>query len=544
MRILSILLSFLCVEMSFSQEVKNYSPDEIIVKLKPSSNTSPNNRLINQKFGIKLLDSINSVQDFDQLNLIGNKEKKDTYLLKFKSTKNIDQLINIYENTDLFEYVEPNFIGTGGGQRGMSSPTDDPYFSRQYGLFNDGSFQLSPSVQDADIDMELAWEIEKGSSSITVAVLDAGLRMNHPEFNGRIWSNPNDTMDGADNDNNGYTDDLHGWDFVNEDNDPYDDHGHGTNVSGIIAAGHNEIGYAGVDKFAKLMTCKILDANNSGLYSWWTEAIYYAVDNGADVINMSVGGSGFSASMQEAIEYAYNQGVTVVACMMNENNDVTYYPAGYSSTIAVGSTNANDERSSPFFWSPSSGSNFGNHIDVVAPGNYIYGLSHTSDTNYDTYWGGTSQATPLVTGLVSLLLSQDQSRTPNTIRKIIRNSAEDQVGSFLEDKAGFDIYYGYGRINAHVALQDEVLSVSDPLNEKSLKIFPNPTTNFIQLESSSDYEEIRVTDLRGTEFYNKKTDSNLEVLTINISDFPVGLYIVNIIGKDNQLIQSKKIIKN
>ena len=189
------------------------------------------------------------------------------------------------------------------------------------------------------------------------------------------------------------------------------------------------------------MIGKILDENNSGYYSWWTDAIYYAVDNGAKVINMSVGGSGFSSSMKDAIDYAYNNGVTVVACMMNENNNTTFYPAGYQNTIAVGATNPNDERSAPFFWSTTSGSNYGNHIDVVAPGNYIYGLNYQSDTNYNSYWGGTSQAAPLVTGLSSLLLAQDADKTPDDIRSIIRNTAEDQVGNVSEDISGFDIYY-------------------------------------------------------------------------------------------------------
>ena len=239
------------------------------------------------------------------------------------------------------------------------------------------------------------------------------------------------------------------------------------------------------------MICKILDQNNSGLYSWWAEAIYYAVDHGAKVINMSVGGPSFSNTMQTAINYAYNNGVTVVACMMNENNNVTYYPAGYQNTIAVGSTNPNDERSAPFFWSASSGSNYGSHIDVVAPGNYIYGLNYLSNTNYNSYWGGTSQATPLVTGLSSLLLAQDSNRSPDDIRTIIRNTAEDQVGNMSEDMLGFDNYYGYGRINAYQALSQFQVNTNEAnFDDLKLSIFPNPSSKYLFIKSKIAYKEV------------------------------------------------------
>ena len=234
----------------------------------------------------------------------------------------------------------------------LQSIPNDTYFSRQYGLYNDGTFSLSSATNDADIDMDLGWDIEQGDQSIIVAVLDSGIKLDHPEFSGRLWTNPNETLNGIDDDNNGYIDDINGWDFANNDNTPTDDHGHGTNVTGIIGANsNNNLGYSGVDRNCKLMIGKILDENNSGYYSWWTDGIYYAVDNGAKVINMSVGGSGFSSSMKDAIDYAYNNGVTVIACMMNENNNTTFYPAGYQNTIAVGATNPNDERSAPFFWS-------------------------------------------------------------------------------------------------------------------------------------------------------------------------------------------------
>jgi thermitase len=546
-KVIYALFCILFSNLILAQGSGNYTQNQLIIKFKADADYDLKNCLLKQKFRNSVLDALNREYQVEKIKIIGNKKIGDTYILIFKEDQNIEQLIRVYENTFLFEYVEPNYIGTGGGKKAsFQTSQDDTYFSRQYGLYNDGTFSLSPAMDDADIDMELAWEIEQGDPSIIVAVLDAGLRMGHPEFAGRIWNNSLEMNDGTDGDDNGFIDDIEGWDFANDDNDPTDDHGHGTNVTGIIGANaNNNLGYAGVDWNCKLMVCKILDQNGSGLYSWWTDAIYYAVDNGAKVINMSVGGSGFSNSMQEAVDYAYNGGVTIVACMMNENNQVSYYPAKYQNTIAVGATDASDIRAAPFFWSSESGSNYGAHIDVVAPGNYIYGLSYSSNTNYNSYWGGTSQATPLVTGLSALLLSQDPGRTPDDIRAILRDTAEDQVGDTLEDVEGFDVYYGYGRVNAHQALLESVLSNNQSYGDDSqVSIFPNPSSDYLYVQCEIAFDEISIVNLAGAVLYRKEILSRSELLKIDISDLPKGLYIVSVSEKDTKMIVAKKVVKN
>ncbi|MHA3787121.1 S8 family serine peptidase [Flavobacterium hauense] len=509
---------------SFSVLAQN--GQRIIVKLKPGIKITAE-ALTQNTTGIAAIDKINTLNHSStakQLRM-GKRNPSTVLAFTFPETARTEAIIKSYESTGLVEYAEKDAIGKAGGVKAVTTntPSDDFYY-RQWGLNNNGSFNMLTATSGADIQMEDAWNIELGSNSIVVATMDSGLKLDHPEFEGRLWANTLEIEDnGIDDDNNGYIDDINGWDFVNNDNLPVDDHGHGTNVTGIIGAnGNNIIGYSGIDSNCKLMTLKGISADNFGFYTWWAEAIVYAADNGANVINLSVGGDTYSSILKEAIDYALENGVTVVACMMNTNTNLPYYPANYEGVIAVGATNPDDTRTVPFFWDLNSGSNYGSHISIVAPGNFIYGLSNTSDTNYDDYWGGTSQATPAVAGIAALLLAQDPSRTPAQIKSILETTAEDQVGNAIEDTEGFDEFYGHGRVNAYNALQQS-LSVNEYNIKNTLIVYPNPSEGMVTIELKDYPARVTVLNMIGQLILTKNI--NAEDNTINIKE--KGIFLIS-----------------
>lgn len=559
MKLFYTLIALIFFQSTFSQNAE-FAKDKIILAFNSS-------KQINNTDAISTIESlqflyneigVKKIKLLDKAYSKASKLNNRPVLIEFNTTIEVNTVINRLKNTGLFLYVEPDFINYGSGNRNekefistekgeikmnpfVTTP-NDTYFSRQWAYHNDGTFgggALDINV-DADVDMIEAWDLTTGNPNITMAIMDSGLRMGHPELSGRLWVNTAETSNGIDTDSNNYIDDINGWDFVNNDNDPTDDHGHGTNVTGIATAtGNNGIGYAGVDWSCKVMTLKVLDNNNSGSNSNIIESFYYAINEGVKIISISIGGSGFSTAYETAVNTAYNNGIVVVACMMNFNNNTAYYPAAFSSTIAIGSTDPNDERTEPFFWSATSGSNYGSHIDVIAPGNYMYGLSSDSDTNYNYYWGGTSQATPLVSGICSLMLSLNPNLTVDEIRSILRSTAEDQVGN-AQDTVGWDQYYGAGRVNAFNALQEvnNTLSTQDYyLND--LTIYPNPVVNNLLIsDTNSNIKSYSIINVNGQLIKSGIVKNN----TINCASLSQGMYFVKLVSASGNT-KVKKFIK-
>lgn len=307
--------------------------------------------------------------------------------------------------SDSVRYVEQNFRVQANSLPATAAVPGDPQWSEQNGMRRLG--------------VETAWDRQTGNASIIVAISDSGVDMLHPDLRARMWTNTGEVAgNGVDDDGNGYVDDVGGWDWVANDNDPMDENRHGTHVAGIVGAeANNGTGISGVNWEVTLMPLRFLDAEGSGSTLGGIKTILYAADMGARLINASWGGGGFSQGLLDAIHYSFSKGALLIAAAGNDGRSVDvgpHYPSGYDApgVIAVGSSEA-DGRLSGF-------SNFGQlTVDVVAPGSSI--LSTLPNGN----WGrlsGTSMATPMVSGAGALLLAERPSLNALELRNALLNA--------------------------------------------------------------------------------------------------------------------------
>jgi len=502
------------------KENNKFAKNEFFVKTKTILPVSEATGRISLETGLISLDEIIQKYKVTQIEKVFNPDngRKDIYDnlgmdriylfscsidIQFDSEKDLAEIVNTFTRNEYVEYSELNYKGEAAGVKSTEfdrlfsknisyfEPNDEMYYKQWY-LRNSGSVDPSSggisAKVGADIKMPAAWVIELGSEDVVVAILDSGIKDNHPDLKNRIWINNEEIPDNRiDDDNNGYIDDDRGWDFAYNDRSPDDGFGHGTNIATVIGADlNNSIGFAGIDGKCKLMNLKNLNDDNSGEYKWWARSIKYAVDNGADIINMSEGGDDYSQVLNTAVEYAIENGILIVAAMMNKGDDRDYYPASFQGVFAVGATDTDDNRCRKFSWG--GGSCYGPHISVVAPGNKIYGLDYESNTNYDVYWSGTSQSTAIVSGIAALLLAQNNVRTSEDIKKIIKYSAKDRTGDPREDKNGWDKYYGFGRVDCFAALTYEKKEIS---NDEIIKQLNKDIDGKLEREKNKNKEELK-----------------------------------------------------
>jgi large repetitive protein len=390
---LFFMLLMLGLALPVSAKNVSHAPQQLIVKFKSNVKEQSKNEFLN-------LHQAKRLEHFSKIN---------ADLIMVPNTRTLDKWISILRGSSKIQYVEKNY------EVSINSATqpNDPYYPSQWALNNPGG---NGAVADADIDAPEAWALYSPTSQVIVAVIDTGVEYTHPDLNGSIWINSAEDLNkdgkctktdknGKDEDANGYFDDCAGWDWANRDNDPLDDNGHGTHVSGVIAArSDNGFGIAGIvgQGSAKIMPLKFLRRNGSGYTSDAIKAIEYSIQKGAKISNNSWGGGGYSQALSDAINLYQQAGGLFVVAAGNDgrNNDsIASYPASYNlDNIVVVASTTNADKLSSF-------SNYGaTAVDLAAPGSNI--ISTVTRGSFATY-SGTSMATPHVSGVAALILSQN-----------------------------------------------------------------------------------------------------------------------------------------
>jgi len=326
-----------------------------------------------------------------------------------------EKLMDALQRNKDVEYAEPDHLATA------IATANDPHFT------NGNQWYLSK------IEAPAAWDTTVGSSNVIVAVVDSGVSSSHPDITGKV---------------------LQGYDFVNKDTDASDDNGHGTAVAGITAASSNNgLGMASVSWNSAILPVKVLGADGSGNYSDMANGITWAADKGARIINLSLGGTSSSITLQNAVNYAWNRNVILVAAAGNNGNNTAFYPAACNNVVAVSATDSSDKRPS---WS-----NFGSYVAVSAPGVSVLSLHGSSSY---AYWNGTSFSSPVTAGVVALMAAANPGLSnAGIVDALLKNS--DDIGA-----AGYDVYYGHGRVNARRAVAAVVNSVPQDTTAPSVAI--------------------------------------------------------------------------
>ncbi|WIV17218.1 S8 family peptidase [Paenibacillus polygoni] len=307
------------------------------------------------------------------------------------------KILKQYSKSKLIEFAEPNHR-----YEAFFTP-NDPFFP---------GYQYGPQRVEAPA----AWNITQSSANIRIAIVDTGVQSDHPELAGKL---------------------LPGYDYVDWDPNTSDGNGHGTHVAGIAAAAtNNGVGIAGMAPFASIIPIRSLDNNGNGLLSSVANGIVFAANNGAHVVNLSLGSLANDSFLQAAVQYAWDRGAVVIASAGNSNSTIPVYPASLPGVVSVASTNSSDVKSTF--------SNYGTWVDVAAPGEQI--LSTYTGTSY-AYLSGTSMAAPHVSGLAALLASQGRTNT----------NVRDCIVFTCDPIPGTGTYWTQGRINALRAVQQPVL---------------------------------------------------------------------------------------
>ena len=458
--------------------------------------------------------------DFDEKGIAGYQ------VVQLPKGISVKEAVDLYKKNPDIELAEPDYKVT------IEAIPNDPGYSSLWGL--------------GSISAPQAWDLTTGSSSVIVAVIDTGVDYNHADLAANIWTNTDEIPgNGIDDDHNGYIDDVRGWNFVSNNNNPMDDHNHGTHCAGTISAvGNNGIGVTGVAWNVKIMPLKFLDSSGSGYTSAAAAAILYANANGASVLSNSWGGGGYSSSLYTAIQQS-NGVVVCAAGNSNSNNDAyPMYPSSYNldNIISVAAGDSSNNRASFSSYGLTS-------VDVAAPGVSIY--STTPGSSYG-WMSGTSMATPHTAGVAALVKSRNPSLTNLQVKQFIMNNV-DPLPAFSGITVTGGKINAYKAVNAVIPPVDAKFTCVPGTGVKPLTVqfndlsTGNPTSwqwNFGEGANSTDKNPTHVyanagtytVTLTATNGYGSSTKQKVGYITVTppptpVADFnatPVTLSLIHI----------------
>ena len=537
---------------------QNFVPNELIVKFRSNAPDS----VLNQVFLKKDFSAVASqgyTQSIRKISPLAASKKSVPYSVgvqsaassslsasqiarvMFADAQSSDKALSELQQSPFVEYAQRNYIYK------VDQLPNDSALSSQWNLDRIGIFELWAS---GFFDQPLP--------QVIVGVLDTGVDYLHPDIASRIYVNPGETgldefgrdkrTNGIDDDGNGYIDDWHGYDFVDQpipdigdwstrDNDPMDENGHGTAVAGIIGAqANNKIGIAGISPIAQIVPLRAFNASGDGTDADIAAAIMYAADNGIQVLNMSFGDVILSPLLRDVIHYAHEKNVVLVASSGNDGTSYPHYPSDFSEVISVGSISQANERS--FF------SSYGPSLALVAPGESIPTLALGG--GYQSSFTGTSAAAPHVSAVASLLISLAQMKSGSNSNSSPLSNDEIRANLLagcvdLGDK-GWDNYYGAGMVNARVLLtlpQRNVVQIVSPsvdaqLSNAIIPIIGSATTD--QLDSVYVFYGIGDSPASWTEIvvYGARNFINDTLALWNISSLSDGIYTLRLEVKNIQ----------
>ncbi|SVA90378.1 uncharacterized protein METZ01_LOCUS143232, partial [marine metagenome] len=425
---------FILLVLCVSVDAKNFQnfefvPNEFIIKLSPDTKIiTPNSSFT----GIIEIDDILSKMAIDDISpVVPYKKNLDPrlpdinriYRIRYSVNISPDKVAEQFNNLDNVIYSEPRYI-----QYETTVP-NDPYYSNQWHL--------------PVIDASQAWNTTTGDTSVIIAIVDDAVDLDHEDLADNIFTNwvEYHGTDGVDDDFNGYVDDIHGWDFAENNNDPnpvIDNQDHGTHVSGCASAvTNNGIGVAAPGWKCKILPLKFSNDNSGSLSGDAAAAIIYAADMGAALTNNSYGGGGFSNYFLDAFHYAYELGTLSITSAGNSDENELFYPAGYNSVFSVASTASGDYKSGF--------STYHLSVDISSPGSGI--LSAYPNNDYASA-SGTSMASPVAAGVAGLIKSQFPDLTANELAVRLSATAD----NIYDINSEYYLLLGSGRVNANNAV--------------------------------------------------------------------------------------------